>query len=98
MHSCESGSIWKGNFKKHIIKKAAWGNYHWRLFPMPETNMRGRKIDSFTIHGGTDPESSGCIDLTSGDVTFRKYLQALGQDDLIIVAQYPRQEIFVTVP
>ena len=93
---CEaSGSLENGNVKKHLLGWNSWGNYHWRLVPSGYTDMRGRKKDSFTIHGGAEPGSAGCIDLTSGDKKFKAYLDSLNMTFINVYAQYPDKEVVV---
>jgi hypothetical protein len=91
----ESGSLLNGNLKKHGFGVNAWGNYHWRLLPDKNTDMRGRKPLSFTIHGGSDAQSAGCIDLTSQDTVFRKYLQSTGLTRIYVLVQYGQENVFV---
>ena len=87
----ESGSLLNGNLKKHRLGVNAWGNYHWRLLPDKNTDMRGRKPLSFTIHGGSDAQSAGCIDLTSQDTVFRKYLQSTGLPRIYVLSSTNRK-------
>jgi hypothetical protein len=84
----ESGSLSNGNIKKHGRDVMAWGNYHWQLVPDDKTDTRGRRRNSFTIHGGLFPGSAGCIDLTSGDAKFKKYLKSLNLKTIYVYAQY----------
>ena len=91
----ESGSLLNGNFKKHGFGVNAWGNYHWRLLPDKNTDMRGRKPLSFTIHGGSDAQSAGCIDLTSQDTVFRKYLQSTGLTRIYVFVQYEQENVII---
>jgi len=48
----------------------AWGYYKTPISPIGETQTYGR--DGFTIHGGTEPGSKGCIDLTGSNDDFHK--------------------------
>ena len=91
----ESGSLLNGNLKKHGFGVNAWGNYHWRLLPDKNTDMRGRKPLSFTIHGGSDAQSAGCIDLTSQDTVFRKYLQSTGLTRIYVFVQYEQENVII---
>jgi len=91
----ESGSLLNGNLKKHGLGVNAWGNYHWRLLPDKNTDMRGRKPLSFTIHGGSDAQSAGCIDLTSQDTVFRKYLQSTGLTRIYVFVQYEQENVII---
>lgn len=93
---CEAGgSLENGNFKKHLFGWNSWGNYHWRLVPSVYTDTRGRKRHSFTIHGGAEPGSAGCIDLTSGDTKFKAYLDSLNMTFINVYARYPDREVVV---
>ena len=93
---CEpSGSMKNGNLRKHVFGHKSWGNYHWQLVPSVYTDTRERKRHSFTIHGGAEPGSAGCIDLTSGDTKFKKYLDSLNMNVICVYAQYPTPEIAV---
>ena len=91
----ESGSLLNGNLKKHGLGVSAWGNYHWRLFPDENTDMHGRNPLSFTIHGGSDAQSAGCIDLTSQDTVFRKYLQSTGLTRIYVFVQYEQENVII---
>ena len=91
----ESGSLLNGNLKKHVLGVNAWGNYHWRLFPEKNTDMHGRKPLSFTIHGGSDAQSAGCIDLTSQDTVFREYLQSTGLIKIYVFVQYKQKNVTI---
>ncbi len=91
----ESGSLLNGNLKKHGLGVNAWGNYHWRLLPDKNTDMRGRKPLSFTIHGGSDAQSAGCIDLTSQDTVFRKYLRSTGLTRIYVFVQYEQENVII---
>ena len=57
--------------------------------------MRGRKPLSFTIHGGSDAQSAGCIDLTSRDTVFRKYLQSTGLTSIYVFVQYEQENVII---
>ena len=61
----------------------SWGNSRVWLEPSRETNTLGR--DGFSIHGGTEPGSAGCIDLTFSMDNFAKWFENNGQDLLINV-------------
>ena len=89
----ESGSLVNGNLIKHLLRRSSWGNYHWRLTPSIHTDMRGRRANSFTIHGGEEPGSAGCIDLNMGDGKFKSYLDTLNMNVICVYAQYPDQEV-----
>ena len=91
----ESGSVAKGNLIKHIFGFDSWGSYHWRLVPSQYTDTRGRDRYTFTVHGGAEPGSAGCIDLASGDTDLKKYLDTLDMTSICIYARYPDSEIVV---
>ena len=57
--------------------------------------MHGRKPLSFTIHGGNDAQSAGCIDLTSQDTVFRTYLQSTGLTRIYVVVQYEQENVII---
>lgn len=92
----ESGSIVNFNIKKHITGMPSWGNFHWRLHPDDATDMRGRKKDSFTVHGGTEPASGGCIDLTGQDMDFKKYLCSITKATLCVYVRYYSEKVIFT--
>ena len=92
----ETGSLVKGNIKKHFIGTISWGHFHWKLIPDKLTDMRGRKTDSFTIHGGNIPTSGGCIDLTGEDVKLKKYLDSTAKQFLAVYVRYDSEKIIYT--
>ncbi len=63
----------------------SWGKSRLWLEPALETNTYGR--NGFSIHGGKDPGSAGCIDLTSQMKNFSKWFKNNGKD-LIIIVKY----------
>lgn len=62
-----------------------WGKNRVWLEPSKETNVFGR--GGFSIHGGAEPGSAGCIDLTSSMDNFTKWFENNGHD-LIINVKY----------
>ncbi len=62
-----------------------WGKHRVWLEPSKETNTYGR--GGFSIHGGEEPGSAGCIDLTSEMPGFANWFKKNGKD-LIIKVQY----------
>lgn len=64
----------------------SWGNTRVWLEPGEGTDTKGRR--DFSVHGGTDPGSAGCIDLTSHMDDFANYFRGLGKDVSIRV-RYP---------
>jgi hypothetical protein len=64
----------------------SWGQQRVWLTPDPANTMYGR--GGFTIHGGTDPGSRGCIDLTGQAADFFSVVG--GETDIIKVdVDYP---------
>ena len=92
----ETGSLSKGSFNKHGLRRSAWGDYHWDLTPTKDTDLLGRD-GNFTIHGGKDPESAGCIDVTSNDWKLKDYLRTLPQKEIYVVTKYPERNVSVTI-
>ena len=93
----ETGSLLKGSFSKHGMRRGAWGDYHWDLTPTKDTDTFERERFSFTIHGGAVPESAGCIDLASGDGALRNYLQTLNQQSIFVVVKYSEKNVTLNV-
>ena len=62
-----------------------WGKNRVWLEPSKDTNTYGRS--KFSIHGGTEPGSAGCIDLTSSMDAFTKWFEKNGHD-LIVNVKY----------
>ncbi|MFI3320946.1 MAG: DUF2778 domain-containing protein [Rikenellaceae bacterium] len=55
----------------------SWGNGLIDIYPNEvEVDYNGKKIkrDKFTIHGGTEPGSAGCIDLLDNDEEFFDFI------------------------
>lgn len=71
-----------GNWKGSTM---SWGSSRVWLEPSKETNTFGRA--GFSIHGGWEPGSAGCIDLTSGMDDFAKWFKTNGKD-LILYVEY----------
>jgi len=65
--------------------RGSWGNSKVALEPSSQNNMLGR--GNFNIHGGDEPGSRGCIDLTSQMDDFSNWFKNSGKD-LIIHVQY----------
>jgi Tlde1 domain len=86
----------------HIIKHHGWGYYSWSIHKMEATDTKGRS--GFFIHGGDNPGSAGCIDVTSGDIKLEEYLQKLKQGIVYIYVKYNQrfvevnEEDFVLIP
>ena len=54
----------------------SWGEYRTWLTPCKGTNTYGR--NGFSIHGGKNPGSAGCIDLTKDNNSFHNWLKSYG--------------------
>ncbi len=63
----------------------SWGESRVWLEPSKETNTYGR--DDFSIHGGWNLGSAGCIDMTGQINAFTSWLESTGKD-LIIHVKY----------
>jgi LysM repeat protein len=72
------GGSWPGLEK-------SWGEHRTWLTPLKNTNTFGRS--GFTIHGGYEPGSAGCIDLTGRNNRFHKWLNTYGKP-LILNVKY----------
>jgi RHS repeat-associated protein len=73
------------NFLRRYFDLRDWGEYRVSMHPDPSNNMFGRY--GFFIHGGTDPGSSGCIDIGSADKTFFPRLKSVGEPVPVIVVR-----------
>ena len=61
----------------------SWGRNRIWIEPLPGTQTLGRR--DFSIHGGADPGSAGCVDLTHQMPEFTKHFRDYGADmDLVI--------------
>lgn len=58
--------------------ESAWGRYRVWLEPLPGTQTYGRS--GFSIHGGEEPGSAGCIDLTHHITAFVHEFRNAGTD------------------
>ncbi len=74
------------NFEKLLSKigrgpwpggTSSWGNSRTWLTPIEVPNLYNRS--GFTIHGGDEPGSAGCIDLTGSNDAFHKWLKDYGK-------------------
>ena len=63
----------------------SWGSSRVWLEPSKETNTYGR--DDFSIHGGWNLGSAGCIDMTGQINAFTSWLESTGKD-LIVHVKY----------
>ncbi len=66
--------------------RASWGNHRVWLQPDAQTNTYGR--NNFSIHGGYEPGSSGCIDLVDKMDDFASQYRDYGKDMKLRV-KYP---------
>ena len=66
-------------------REHGWGKHRVWLEPSKETNTYGRS--GFSIHGGEEPGSAGCIDLTSEMPGFADWFKKNGKD-LIVEVKY----------
>ncbi len=67
----------------------SWGNHRVWLEPDKHTNTRNR--NNFSIHGGKEMNSRGCIDLASEMDDFSQEFQGYGRDMLLRV-RYPKEK------
>ena len=67
---------------------SSWGRDFVRLEPSKQTNTYGRT--QFTIHGGKELGSAGCIDLAGQASDFMRYLDDYG-NDMKLKVQYPNR-------
>lgn len=58
--------------------ESSWGRHRIWLSPKVGTETHGRS--GFSIHGGSDPGSAGCIDLTSNMESFARMFRKYGRD------------------
>lgn len=65
--------------------ESSWGKHRIWLHPRDGTNTYGRS--GFSIHGGDDPGSAGCVDLTTHISDFVSKFRSHGKD-LILWVQY----------
>ena len=64
--------------------KGSWGVHRTWIDPIGDTNIYGRS--GFSIHGGKDPGSAGCIDLTKHNDSFHNWLK--NNKHIILRVQY----------
>ncbi|MBQ7185208.1 MAG: DUF2778 domain-containing protein [Alphaproteobacteria bacterium] len=76
MRSAVGGGTWRGGTD-------SWGNSRVWLEPAKETNTFGR--GGFSIHGGAEPGSAGCIDLTDQIDDFTKWFENNKKDVILKV-------------
>jgi len=68
---------------KWLWKSPAWGFVATPLEPSPKNEMVDR--GNFYIHGGNEPGSEGCIDLTNKNQNFHTFLRLYKRDVKLIV-------------
>jgi hypothetical protein len=81
-------SEWYERTKNWRGGEDAWGKERVWMDPLPGTDIKDRS--GFSVHGGKDPGSAGCIDLTGQVGQFAEYFRSLGKDVKIKV-RYPRE-------
>lgn len=69
------GLFGRGNWPGSV---PAWGRERVWLEPGRGTDTKGR--DGFSVHGGWEPGSAGCVDLTGRMSEFTDYFRSLGKD------------------
>jgi len=57
-----------------LLYEKAWGTDRVTIHPYPDTETYGR--GGFFIHGGTEPGSAGCIDLTTQMRSFASQMKS----------------------
>ena len=75
----------------HGVRTNPWGDYSWTLHPDEGTDVRGRT--GFFIHGGSDFNTKGCIDLQRGDAVFQKYFVSTGLSSIYIYVKYEKERV-----
>lgn len=75
----EDTSFWnqlKGMFGRGYFPggKYSWGEGKINIYPY-KVDVDGVERGNFTVHGGEDPGSAGCIDLMGNDVDFFKFIE-----------------------
>jgi hypothetical protein len=68
--------LWRLEWYDFWTNEDGWGKYRVTIHPFPKTITHGR--GGFFIHGGKNPGSSGCIDLTSHITQFVEDLSKEG--------------------
>ena len=77
----------------HGAEFFAWGYYAWRLHPDEDTDERGRT--NFFIHGGSDFNTRGCIDLQKGDIDFQKYFVSTKLSSIYVYVKYKNERVMM---
>ena len=76
--------IWEMEFYNFWTSESGWGKYRVTIHPFKTTETHGR--GGFFIHGGKNPGSAGCIDLTNKIV---KFVTDLGKEGARRKCQIP---------
>ena len=79
---------WYERVKNWSGGEDSWGKERVWVEPMQGTDAKGRS--GFSVHGGKEPGSAGCIDLTGQMGVFAGYFRSLGKDVKIKV-RYSRE-------
>ena len=66
--------------------RKSWGTIRTWLTPTEETNTYGR--GGFSIHGGEEPGSAGCIDLTDKNDSFHNWLKSYNDKPIQLRVKY----------
>jgi len=65
-----------------------WGDVRTVIDPQEGTDLLGREPSTMYFHGGDDPGSAGCVDLTSGNNDFHDWLADF-DGAIEVVVDYP---------
>jgi len=72
-------------YKRDWGSTDAWGHIRTVIEPQEGTDLLGREPGTMYFHGGNDPESRGCIDLTDDNEDFHDWLDDYDGDIEVIV-------------
>ena len=70
-------------YGSHPGGREAWGNHRILLEAEKETYTNGRS--GFFVHGGNNPGSNGCVDLTDSMDEFTRWFRGYGNDIMLDV-------------
>ncbi len=84
------GSLVKQKVGNFPGGRKSWGNTRVWLEPFSSNNLYGR--ERFSIHGGEEMGSLGCIDLEKNDTPFFNLLRKYGKD-IILNVHYDKEEL-----
>ena len=89
--------LWERTWVKKIYfsdaHRAGWGDYRVTIHPF--TTTQTHKRGGFFIHGGKNPGSAGCIDLTSNMPIFVRDLRqedAIKKCQIHLTVEYPKSK------